>query len=248
MNITIVHSSRGRPEIAAKTAEAWLKDAGPEVNYLMGIEEPELEAYKQANQPARVTVYPISMLNRKRFEVEDIAKDDFQWPAEQTIAKEYLTANTKAQQLICAAFINGADWVICVADNFMPPADWFTQINDVLSFFDLRPRIVGYSCQAQRRLVSHAIFNRAFAKRCNYEIMYNGYFHTYGDNELYLRSTLDNTLYVLPPSLNPTHNHAFHRTAPVDGTFLLNNTSKGYTQGATIWARRKCEILREFGL
>jgi hypothetical protein len=232
MKLSIIHTSRGRPERAFKTALAWLKTS-TDVDYLLGVEVIEIQQYGPfvwMLQEQFGNRFHVRLFDGPRLDLSQINEPDFVWPNEEE-AKKLLTANTKGTKLAQESI---GDWIITVADNLFPPDDWQSQMMPYLKKYKGEIAILGYPNQFIRQLVSHPIVTRELLDEQGF-LMYHGYYHTHGDNELFLKYR--ECTYPLPFNLD--HLHAFHGTAESDELFRLNNSTGSYIQAGKIWEIRK---------
>jgi len=152
------------------------------------------------------------------------------------LAGGILTANVKGNIL---ARESGADWLVCIADNLFPVSGWDELMKPYFEKSLNEIAILGYANQVWRKLISHPILTKEFLKWNDDCIMYEGYYHTHGDCELFIKSLKTGALRLLPSTLNPTHNHSYHGTAEEDRLCLLNNSKASYYQGGLVWEKRK---------
>ena len=254
MKIVIIHTTRSRPEIAYNTADAWLSSRSSfvvdwtdivDLTYHVGVEASEAEEYEpyllklREKYPNQVVV---KMFEGKRIEIEDIMDVNFQYPNEEE-CKGYLTANTKGNALIKNAEY---DWLICVADNFFPPENWLTRMYPYFERLKHQIALFGYECQLRRRLVSHAICTKEFIEWNGGYLMYDGYYHTHGDSELFLKASMANCLYGFPAEFVPDHRHAYKGTAPKDELCIINNAKRSYDQADPIFKKRQKELIDKY--
>jgi hypothetical protein len=250
MKIALIHTSRGRPKEALETAKAWIEKA-PEgmFQYHFGVEETDREAYTDTARylydKAYITWFKKDA--KKRVEYEDIEIGKLFALIEEDTA-DYYTANTKGLLLASQATRQySPNWYICVADNVYPCADFFDRLLPILYGMkdDDKPRILTYHKDALRGLISHPIFNFSWFILSG-EIQYRGYYHLYGDNELFLRSMFDQSLFVMPTTITKDHRHVCFGTAPPDEQSCTSNHKFVYERDGLIYQRRREELLRGF--
>jgi hypothetical protein len=232
MKLSIIHTSRGRPERAFKTALTWLKTS-TDVDYLLGVELIEIQQYAPliwVLQEQFGNRFHVRLFDGPRLDLSQIHEPNFVWPTEEE-TKRLLTANTKGNILAKEA---KGDWIIAVADNLFPPDDWQIKMTPLMEKHKGEIAILGYPNQMSRALVSHPIVTRELLNEQGY-LMYAGYYHTHGDNELFAK--YKDCIYPLP--FNIEHLHAYRGTAEIDALCSLNNSQGSYKQAGKIWEIRK---------
>lgn len=246
MKIAIIHTTRSRPEIAYNTADSWLSTKSfTDLTYHMAVEVKEIEAYApyiaklQDKYPGAIR---LRLLEGKRLEIEDIVDPNYPYPDEEE-CKTYLTANTKGNTLIKEA---DYDWLICVADNLFPPENWSTRMYPYFERLNGQIAIIGYVCQLRRKLISHAICTKEFIDWNGGYLMYDGYYHTHGDSELFLKASMANCLYAFPEEIAPDHRHAYKGTAEKDHLCIINNSERSYNQATPIFFKRQKELMEKY--
>lgn len=233
MLLSIIHTSRSRPERAYHTALSWLLSSSPDVIYKFGVEVAEIAQYAPTIwqlQEQFGSRFQIRLFDGPRLDLSQIYEPGFTWPSEEE-TKTLLTANTKGNILAREA---EGDWIVAIADNLFPPDDWQTQMLPLLKQHCGEVAILGYPNQLSRRLISHPVVTKQLIEQQGF-LMYPGYFHTHGDVELFVK--YKDCTYPLP--FNLEHLHAYHGTAPNDELCSLNNSVGSYQQADTIWQNRK---------
>jgi hypothetical protein len=244
MKTTFIYSSRGRPEIFLDTV---ISNTINEVDIYVGVEASEREIYQPSlDQLAHLNVH-LHYFEGPRITKEEMWTPGFIFPPEDQIPK-LLTANTKGAKLASLAIEAGVDWIICLVDNLYLPKNFIHYLHPILKAYQNTPTLLAYHNDAARRLVCYPIFTPQWFEWNNFEIQYKGYYHSFGDAEIYLKSLLDNKLVVLPPHLNPTRKHALFGTAPSDDGFWLANDQISQRQAEPIFFRRRDEILKSHQL
>jgi hypothetical protein len=253
MKITIIHTSRGRPQSLEATVMGWMESITPceftDITYRLGIEVSEAGAYAPVIsrlQDMYRDRLKVRFLSGERVDISQIEDNYFQFPSEQELCSgKYLTANTKGNRL---ALESDADWLVVAADNLFPVQGWNVKLLPFLREKIYCRAILSYANQHCRRMCCHPIMTREFFNWNDSEIMYKGYYHTHGDVELYAKATLLGELVCLPIELNPTHVHPYKTNAPRDDLFYINNNAKSYAQAEPIWQRRCKEIFARFSV
>ena len=250
MKIAIIHSSRGRPKECLETVLAWLKCAPiGYYQYYLGIEDVDRSEYLNTTRELSDKVFfkYFKTGEKKRLELVDIDNGDVIGIPE-AATNDYYTGNTKGLALAVEAQNRySPDWFVCAADNVTPETGFWENLLPIMYSLrdDHSPRVFVYKKDAQRGLVSHAIFNRAWFAEHG-EIHYCGYYHLFGDNELYLRSLLDGSLFVMPDNIKKNHKHVCFGTAAEDDQFRTSNHKNLYYRDGQIFKRRREAIIKKW--
>ena len=258
MKINIVHTSRGRPQIAYDTVYNTLanRESDHAFLYTLGIEENEWPLYESVirmlqetfNIPNQPTLFTYTTFSGARIELSDILtadskwKYDFKFPLDM---ENYLTANTKGNILYRNAAAN-CDWIVTIADNFYQPKGWDTLMLPTLLAHRGQVAILGYVNQLWRQLVSHPVITPAFLRWNDNELMSSKYFHTHGDCELFLKGKLAEVLYAFDDKLQPSRKHASDGTASWDELCCIDNSFLSLGQAEAVWQIRKAAIIKRF--
>ena len=240
MKVAVIYSSRGRPLTFEKTLNQDFSD----VTLYLGIEEDELHLYKP-HLPKHFHV--LKVFKGLKITKEEMWGPGFAFPAEADM-HHYLTANTKGRVLAEMAIADGHEWIICLVDNLFFPLNYFPLLLPFFTAYQKTETILAYQNDAARKLVCYSIFTPEWFLWNNREIQYQGYYHSFGDAEVYLSSLLSNKLVPLPAYLNPYRKHAFFGTAEIDDMFWLANDKFSQAQAEPIFIRRRDEILKAHSL
>lgn len=248
MKIAIIHTSRSRPEIAYDTVVSWLDNvtSNLKITYTLGVEVTEIQQYgpyiSKLQDKYGIETFRVRLFSGKRIELAEIHLKNFQFPPEDQLIN-YLTANTKGT-ILCNEV--DCDWIVTVADNFLPPKGWDQKMLPQLEALKDTVAIIGYQNQLNRKLVSHPVVTKQFIEWNGGFLMYPGYYHTHGDCELFLKGSLANCLHSFPDDLITEHKHSYWGTAPADEMCMLNNSEISYKQADPIWQRRSKEIISKY--
>jgi hypothetical protein len=250
MKISICHPSRERPQIAYETALAWLTLSGDlafNVDYWLAVEVGEASLYApvvERLQNQFGSRFRVRFVDGKRVTLEELYQPEFIFPTAEELGG-YLTPTTKMNTLIREC---GSDWIVGVADNFLPPPNWYELMSDTFQKHLGTPAVVGYPYEKHRLMISHPIITKEFFVQNGNSIFYPDYYHTHADVDLFLLASLTKILYFLPDGVDPIHRHPYHDpTVAEDALCRLNNSKKTYAQGEEVWVRRKTELTEKHG-
>lgn len=147
--ISLIHPTRGRPEMCLQTMERWAENCcvGREVEYLLGVDHMEGEMYQAVIARACQLGVKVVVLSGPRLE----------WPPPDPLPEDAhlgLTAITKVNALCKKAT---GSWLFYIADDFYPEtSDWYLRLSAILNRFP-----VGAVYDADGRFC-HPCMDRAF--------------------------------------------------------------------------------------
>ncbi len=120
--ITVIHPSRSRSELAAKTIDKWISRAGTQVEYIMSVDinDPDLDSYKLLSDHSDISLCiadnsnAVQAVNEAaKFATGDIlvvASDDFDCPIDW--AFEIMKATHGKEDFVLKTFDGAQKWIV----------------------------------------------------------------------------------------------------------------------------------------
>lgn len=212
MKISIIHPSKGRPEIALKTAKNWFLKADLPFEYILSLDSDGLKGYE---------IFKDFLIENKR----GIC-----------INKGYIVFrdNKSAIEAINYASINSkGDIIIVISDDFDCPEHWDTLLLKALE--GKKDFIVKTQDGLQKTLITLPIMDRTYYDRFGY-IYHPDYKHMHCDEEMTIVGHMLGRIITL--DLLFPHNHYTTGKFKKDAISLKNDSTWGHGQ-ATLDRRAK---------
>ena len=236
MKIAIIHTSKGRPQIANVTAWNWLDQAWyparVKLEYWIGYETNEAAEYGRF-MPALDAEFP-GHIKQLPIQGQCLTLENLPEPKDM---HRFLTSHTKNNMLVnCAK----ADWFFCVADNFLPFHDWLREMMPYLEKYKGTETLLNYPNEHERGLAAHPVFTKEFFHWHGDTMMRTEYPHAYADVDLFHTAKLGGKLVMLPITFRPLHKHPYlNQLATEDDLNRFNYSPVIFAMSRNIWEQRK---------
>jgi hypothetical protein len=204
MKISLLHATRGTPDVALATANKWLDRATlpGAVEHIFAIQKDDF-------------------LSAKRFEEtgSNFVSTDPPVP----------WASSSVANWNAAAAKSTGDLLVVIADDLLPPEGWDQSLRQLPS--DTRHPYACYVPDSFRQdgLMCHPVLSRGLYQKRRY-VFHPSFFGVYCDNDFTIRTQLEAPIYVIPDLLWQ-HEHSSKKSTPPDQNAQIQNSDKAYQYG-----------------
>lgn len=214
--ISVLHPSRGRPEMAYNARQQWVRTSSKPFEHIMSLDQDDekIMAYRKHPYSESHRI----LINRNRSVVDAV--------------------NNAARVCI-------GDLIVVMSDDFVAPQGWdeivwekYMFLKD-LSKSNLVAILVGDGIQTDLTTMTLPIVSKALYQRLGF-IYHPDYFSVFADNDI-TETCRELGCLSVHPDIVFEHHHYLNGKNKIDATYRRENSSEAFSIGRKVYDRRKAK-------